>query len=92
MKVKDVSVTGNHVEYLFTGSMAYQKIYEKYKAYLFQNFSYKQVKSIFYHETVHWLRLMPYKIRKNPKSAVIFYAGMLMVLSDVEAMFGQKRD
>lgn len=43
----------------------------------------KQVRSIFFHEIVHWLRLLPYKIEKNGKRAILFYAGMVIVLNDV---------
>lgn len=87
MMVKNVQVMDNRIEFLFTGSSAYQQLYENYKNYLFEKFPYEAVKSIYYHEVVHWLRLMPYKIRKNPQLAVVFYAGLLMVLADVEKMF-----
>ena len=90
MMVKNVQVTDNRIEFLFTGSAAYQQLYEKYKEYLFSCFSFQQVRSIYYHEVVHWFRLMPYKIRKNPMLAVVFYAGLLMVLSDVEKMFREE--
>jgi hypothetical protein len=30
---------------------------------------------------------MPYKIKKNGDRAALFYAGMLMVMNDVEAKF-----
>ena len=33
------------------------------------------------------LRLMPYKINKNGKRAVIFYAGLIVVLNEVIEMF-----
>ncbi len=92
MMVKDVRVTENKIEFIFTGSMIYQALYEKYQEYLYDNFSKEQCRSIYYHEAIHWLRLMPYKIRKNPQSAVIFYAGMLMVLNDIEKMFEVEKD
>lgn len=88
MMVNDVHVESNQVQFFFTGSIAYWTLYENYKRYLFTHFTGSQVKSIFYHEAIHWLRLMPYKIRKNPQGAVIFYAGMLIVLNDIEKMFG----
>lgn len=90
MMVKNVQVIDNRIEFLFTGSTAYQQLYEKYRTYLFETFSYEEVRSIYYHEVVHWFRLMPYKIRKNPELAVVFYAGLLMVLADVEKMFGNE--
>lgn len=90
MMVKDVEIIDNHVNFLFTQSLAYSTLYDNYKKYLFESFSYEEVKSIYYHEIIHYLRLMPYKIRKDPKKAVIFYAGMLMVIADVCDMFDKE--
>ena len=87
MMVKDVNISGNSVEYMFTGSEAYQNLYKEYKNYLFEKYSMAEVRSIYYHEAIHWLRLMPYKIRKNPHTAIVFYSGMLMILKDIEDMF-----
>ena len=53
------------------------------KQYLYDKFDKNKVKSIFYHEIVHWLRLMPYKIEKNGERSVLFYAGLIKVLNDV---------
>lgn len=90
MMVKDVEIIDNHVNFLFTQSLAYSTLYDNYKKYLFESFSYKEVKSIYYHEIIHYLRLMPYKIRKDSKKTVIFYAGMLMVIADVCDMFDKE--
>lgn len=87
MLVNQVKISENLVEFLFTGSMAYRNLYERYKIWLSDHYSREEVKSIYFHEAVHWLRLMPYKIEKNPKNAIIFYAGMIMVLADIEEMF-----
>ena len=54
------------------------------------NFSKERVKSIYYHEIIHWLRLLPYKIEKNGKRALLFYAGLLMVLSDIVKWFEEE--
>ena len=91
MMVKNVNISGNSIEYMFTGSEAYQNLYKKYKNYLFERYSMTEVKSIYYHEAIHWLRLMPYKIRKNPHTAIVFYSGMLMILKDIEDIFEEKK-
>lgn len=91
MLVNQVQINENVVEFLFTGSMAYRNLYERYKIWLLEHYSKEEVKSIYFHEAVHWLRLMPYKIEKNPKNAIIFYAGMIMVLSDIEEMFKDEK-
>ncbi len=91
MMVNNVRVENNKIDFLFSESEVYHKLYNKYKAYLFSKFTENEVKSIYFHEAIHWLRLMPYKIKKNPQTAVIFYGGMLAVLDDIEEMFYGKK-
>ena len=86
MMVKSVKIEGNNVNYLMTKSEAYGEIYQKFREYLRSRFSKEEVLSIYYHEIIHWLRLMPYKIRKNEKLAVVFYTGLLYVLHEVWKM------
>lgn len=91
MTVKSVSIEKDRVQFMMTKTEVYSKIYKSYKNYLAEHFSLKELTSIYYHEIVHWLRLMPYKIRKNERLAVVFYVGMLNVLEDVwEIEHGQK--
>ena len=52
------------------------------------NLGEERTRSIYFHEIIHWLRLMPYKIEKDGKRALLFYAGMLMVMNDVIEMYG----
>jgi len=68
---------------LITRSEAYVQLYNKYKEYLRSRFDKNEMLSIYYHEVVHWIRLIPYKIRKDEKLAVAFYTGLLTVLNDV---------
>lgn len=90
MMVKNVSVNKNIVNYMLTKSEAYGIVYHEYKKYLKNNFSNESVLSIYYHEIIHWLRLMPYKIRKDEKLAVVFYTGLLQVIADVWEMEHEK--
>ena len=87
MTTGTVNISKNTINFLSTPSFAYRKLYRLYRDYLFATFTREQVRSIYYHEIVHWLRLMPYKIKKDPKRAVLFYAGMLVVMDDVMKMF-----
>lgn len=86
MMVSSVKINKDQVNFMMTKSEVYGKVYNKYKEYLNKNFSKDQVLSIYYHEIIHWLRLMPYKIRKNEELAVVFYTGLLTVLNDVWEM------
>lgn len=89
MMVKDVSIEENKINFFYTKSAAYGALYKKYLTYLCEHFTKEDVITVFLHEAIHWLRLMPYKIRKNPKQAVVFYAGMLIVLQDINEMVKQ---
>lgn len=90
MMVSNININKDTVNYMMTKSEAYSIVYQEYKKYLFANFTREQVISIYYHEIIHWLRLMPYKIRKNEKMAVVFYTGLLQVLADVWEMENEK--
>jgi len=87
MTTGTVNIDRCTVSYLSTQSSSYRRLYRLYRDYLFATVTRDQVRSIYYHEIVHWLRLMPYKIKKDPKRAVLFYAGMLIVIHDVMEMF-----
>ena len=84
--VRSVQVQENSVNYMVTSSDAYCRLYEAFHRYLHRKFTPGQIRSIYYHEVIHWLRLMPYKIRKDEKLAVVFYTGLLTVLNDVWEM------
>lgn len=89
MSVRDVKVTDNNIDFLFTKSAVYESLYEETDKYLKSHFSPERVKSIYYHEIVHWLRLMPYKIDKDYHTAPAFYAGLLMILDDVYKKYSE---
>ena len=89
MSAKGVEVKGNRIDFLFTKSSAYMELHKKFRGYMLQKFDSSRTRSIYFHEIVHWLRLMPYKIEKDEKRALLFYAGMLIVMNDVMEMYGE---
>lgn len=91
MATKNVSIEKNHINFVFTKSEAYTYLYSMLDEYMRKHFTKERVKSIYYHEIIHWLRLMPYKIEKNGKRVLLFYAGMLMVMNDVINNFEEEK-
>ena len=89
MKTSAVSVSKNSVDFICTRSSAYDELFEALRRYLDEHFTPAEVRSIFHHELVHWLRLLPYKLRKDPGLAPMFYAGFIMVANDVYRWFEQ---
>lgn len=91
MATKNVSIERNRINFVFTKSEAYTYLYDMLDKYMREHFEEERVKSIYYHEIIHWLRLMPYKIEKNGKRVLLFYAGMLMVMYDVVNNFEEEK-
>lgn len=89
MAVSGINIHDNQISYMMIASSCYRDLYKKYDAYLRLRFSDSQVKSIYYHEIVHWLRLLPYKFRKNENLGVLFYTGFLTVLEDIREMYDE---
>lgn len=87
MSAKEVTVNGNQINFLFTKSSAYAELHMLLRDYMADKFGVKRTKSIYFHEIVHWLRLMTYKIDKDGNREFMFYAGMLMVMKDVIDMY-----
>lgn len=83
MKTNKMTSTENEISFLFTKSARYEELFLRYKDYLKQHFEPSKVKRIFYHELIHWLRLLPYKLQKNGDRALLFYAGFIIVLNEI---------
>lgn len=90
MATKDVKVSDNNINFLFTRSSAYKELHNRLRAYMQERLGVERTRSIYFHEIIHWLRLVPYKIEKDDKQSLLFYAGMLMVMNDVIEMYGEK--
>ena len=84
MNVSEIKIEKNYINFMVTESDVYVQLYRKYYSYLKENFSNRDIISIFYHEIIHWLRLLPYKIKKNDKLAVVFYTKLLKIIADVQ--------
>ena len=83
MRIQDVSVNGNHIDFTFMRSSAYDALFQHLRQYIVDIYGEQVLQQVYYHEIIHWLRLMPYKLSHHGELAVIFYAGMLMVLNDI---------
>jgi len=89
MRTSSVDLNGNKIDYLSTVSQRYGEIFLLYKRFLEERFTAAQNRSIYFHEIVHWLRLMPYKIEKNGKRAVLFFSGLILIFNDIVDWYGE---
>ena len=83
MHTAKVKVNKNEISFKITRTTSYDVLYKRLDKYLKYTFDAKRVKSIYFHEIVHWLRLMPYKINNDSDRAAMFYAGLVMVVNDI---------
>ncbi len=83
MRTDRCRVSGNEIQFMSGMSKAYRDLYREYRAYLESRYDEKAMRSIRYHEMVNWLRLMPYKLEKNPQTAAVFLAGLLLTAEDI---------
>ena len=88
MATREVQINDNKIDFLFTRSMAYEKLHALLYEYMTDHFGEKRTRSIYFHEIVHWLRLLPYKIEKDGRRAVLFYAGLIKVMNDIDNKYG----
>lgn len=85
---KDIVVSGNSINYSYTHSSVYAELYKRYRNYLEHEFDIHTIRSIYFHEIVNWLRLMPYKLQNDKVKAPAYYAKTIMILNDVMNTFG----
>ena len=88
MHTEQVKVWDNNIQFVASSSKQYADIFSKYNGYLQKRFDIAQMRSIYFHEVVHWLRLLPYKIENDADRAALFYAGLIKVFSDAVAWYG----
>jgi len=82
MMIPSCHVEENRIDFQLTRSAAYDWILNYLKSYIKKVYGRNGYVSICIHETVHWLRLLPYKLSKDKKRAPMFYAGLVIVAND----------
>ena len=92
MKTYEINVEENKINFLFTKSHTYVYFFEKLHEYMNLKFDKETVRSIYFHEIIHWLRLLPYKIKIDKERVLMFYSGLLMILHDVIEMYGDENE
>jgi len=89
MRTEKVNVKHNQITFMAAGSQHYADIYKRYHCYLKERFAARQMRSIYFHEVIHWLRLMPYKVDKEPYRAPLFYAGLIKIFNEAVKWYGE---
>ncbi len=84
MKATAVEASGGKVRFSAMRSAAYDELLGRYRAWLAARFSPAGLRSLAWHEVTNVLRLLPYKMKRAPELAMLYYAGLLLLLADLE--------
>lgn len=84
MRIQNVSVVDNHIDFAYIRSAAYDELFCHLKEYILAEYGADVLTQIYYHEIIHWLRLMPYKLNHIGERSLLFFAGLIMVLNDFD--------
>lgn len=80
-------ISEGSIDFLLPESPQFRRIYELFDRWLQTEFRREEVRSIYYHEIVHWLRLLPYRLRRNENTAPCYYAAMILVMNQIYERF-----
>ena len=80
-------LTGNTIDFLLPDSSQYNKTYQLLREWMAANLTKEDIRRVYYHEIIHWLRLMPYRLRRNEGTAEQYYAALILVMNDVYSLF-----
>ncbi|MCF4175269.1 lysylphosphatidylglycerol synthase transmembrane domain-containing protein [Vibrio sp. McD22-P3] len=76
----DCQYQGDSLSVSFYRSSQYAALSEKYDAWLETNYSRQFLKEVRLHEIIHYMRLIPYKFRKDEQVGIAFTACMLLLV------------
>ena len=76
-------ISEGSIDFLLPDSPQFRQIYELFHGWLQTHFTKAQIRSIYYHEIVHWLRLLPYRLRRNESTAPCYYAALILVMNHI---------
>lgn len=75
------------LDFLLPDTSQHRDLYRRMDQWLTQTLSPAGVRSVYYHEMVHWLRLMPYRLRRSEETAARYYGAMILVMNDIYQRF-----
>lgn len=68
------SISGGEINLNFSRSHAYSALHEHFNDFITRIYGVDTLREIYFHELINYLRLTPYKIRKNPAMGLTFFA------------------
>lgn len=81
-KTKDVLVHRNRITFSRFDSHVYKELHALFRKHMIQNLGYSLTRSVYLHEIVHWIRLLPYELQRDENRAAALYARMLELMDE----------
>lgn len=71
---KFCAMSGDGISLTLTRSRAYSELQDYFEGLIARQYGANTVREVYFHELVNYLRLTPYKIRKDPAKGITFFA------------------
>jgi hypothetical protein len=84
-------VQGDEIRFRHPLSQAYQELGARFDRHLLDRFGPAGMRSVCFHELVHYTRMMPYKIRQGEVQAQVFYAALVVLHNRFHQRFREHR-
>lgn len=74
------SMTDDGINLIITRSRAYSDLHDHFEQLIVDQYGNDMLREVYFHELINYLRLTPYKIRKDPAKGLLFFACTSMLL------------
>jgi hypothetical protein len=75
------SISENKIDLILSRSHAYSALHDYLKELIISQYGIDTLREIYFHELINYLRLTPYKIRKDPAMGLTFFACTSILLA-----------
>jgi hypothetical protein len=75
------SISENAIDLILSRSHAYSALHEHLKEIIVHQYGIDTLREVYFHELINYLRLTPYKIRKDPTMGLTFFACTSILLA-----------
>lgn len=90
IRINSFETSDNVIKYFISHSKVYDDLYLFLVNYIEKEFGFKALRSIYLHELVHWLRLIPYAINKSGSKAIILFSKLIVLINEYNDRFYEK--
>ena len=75
------SISENKIDLILSRSHAYSALHDHLKELIISQYGIDTLREVYFHELINYLRLTPYKIRKDPSMGLTFFACTSILLA-----------